>query len=159
MTTQHAVMTTRSSAGLAGRVLFTLLGAAGLVVGAFLHWWQDTAGTDLTIRSLYQMTFSSTGDFVQTVGFASIVLGLVAVLGLAAATGWLTRLAGALGIAAVVLFGIQVYRDTTSLEAIDLGAWVALAGGVVALLGGFLGRPVPVVTSRPVTDTVDDHAY
>jgi len=159
MATQHAVVTTRSTTGLAGRVLFTLLGAAGLVVAAFLQWWQDTAGTDLTIESLYQMTFSGTDDFVQTVGFASIVLGLAALLGLAASTGWLTRLAGALGIAMVVLFGIQVYRDTSALDAIDVGAWLALAGGVVALLGGFLGRPVPVVTSRPVTDTADDDTY
>jgi hypothetical protein len=150
MVAQHSVATTRSSTGLAARVVLTLLGAAGLVVGAFMDWWRDTVGTDLTVKAFYQTTFGSTDNFVQSVGFVSIVLGLAAVVGLASASGWLTRLAGALGVAAVVLFGIQVYRNSSDLNAIDLGAWLALAGSVVALFAGFLGRPTTVVRTEDV---------
>lgn len=154
MVAQHAVTTTRSGSGLVGRVVLSLAGAAGLVVGAFLDWWHTTAGTSLSSHAFYQVTFGTTGNFVSTAGFVSIVLGLAALVGLASASGWLTRLAGALGIAAVVLYGIQVYRADTSLSAVTAGAWVALAGGVVALIGGFMGRPT-VVAATPV-ETVDD---
>jgi hypothetical protein len=154
MVAQHAVTTTRSSSGLVGRVVLTLAGAAAMVLGAFLNWWHGTAGTSLTNHAFYQETFGTTGNFVATAGFVSIVLGLVALVGLASGSGWLTRLAGALGIVAVVLYGIQVYRADTSLTAMSVGAWVALAGGVVALIGGFMGRPTAVVAA-PV-ERLDD---
>ncbi|MEN3362059.1 MAG: hypothetical protein V7637_6041 [Mycobacteriales bacterium] len=152
MVGHHAVTTTRSSGGLVGRVVLTLAGAAGLVIGAFLNWWHTTAGTSLTNKSFYQETFGAEGSFIRTAGFVTIVLGLAAVVGLAGGSGWLTRLAGALGIAAVVLYGIQVYRADTSLTAVSVGAWLALAGGVIALIGGFLGRPVLVSTPAETVD-------
>jgi hypothetical protein len=153
MVAQHSVTTTRSTTGLAARVVLTLLGAAGLVVGAFLDWWRDTVGTDLSYKAFYQTTFTTTDNFVQTAGFVSIVLGLAALVGLAMASGWLTRLAGVLGVVAVVLFGIQIYRVSSNLDGIDVGAWLALAGAVVALFGGFLGRPTAaVVRTGDLTD-------
>jgi uncharacterized membrane protein YecN with MAPEG domain len=155
MVAQHSVATTRSGGGLVGRVVLTLAGAAGLVVGAFLEWWHSTAGTNLTNKAFYQTTFSTEGNFVATAGFVAIVLGLVAVVGLATGSGWLSRLAGALAIAAFVLYAIEVYRADTSLSAIGVGAWLALAGGVVALIGGFLGRQI-VVAAGPVRTVVDD---
>jgi hypothetical protein len=153
MVAQHAVTTTRSSGTLVARVVVTLAGAAGLVVGGFLEWWHTTAGTNLDYKAFYQTTFATTDNFVQTAGFAAIVLGLVAVVGLAT-SGWLTRLAGALAIAGFVLYAVQVYRADTSLAAIMVGAWLMLAGGVVALIGGFLERPT-VVVAAPV-DVVDE---
>jgi hypothetical protein len=152
MVTHRAVTTTRSGSGLVGRVLLSLLGAAGMVVGAFLDWWHDTAGTSLTNHAFYQETFSTNSSFVETAGFISIVLGLLAVVGLAGGSGWLTRLAGALGVAAVVLYGIQVYRADSSLSAVTAGAWIALAGAVVALVGGFMGRPVVVAPVEVVDE-------
>jgi hypothetical protein len=96
--------------------------------------------------------------FVRTVGFVSIVLGLLAIIGLAFRSGWLTRIAGALGIAAFVLFAITVSRasNLSFPGSIGVGAWLALAGGVVALIGGFLGtRTVTATTSTaaPATST------
>jgi hypothetical protein len=153
MVAQHAVTTTRSSGSLVARVVVTLAGAAGLIIGGFLDWWHTTAGTSLDNRAFYQTTFTTTDNFVATAGFVSLVLGLVAVVGLAT-TGWLSRLAGALAIAAFVLYAVQVYRADTSLTAVTVGAWLMLAGGVVALIGGFLERPA-VVVAAPV-ETVDD---
>ena len=69
-------------------------------------------------------TFTETSSTFATVGFAAIVLGLLAVVGLAARFGGLTRAAGALGIVMVILFAIQVYRETGTVEMRE-GAWVA----------------------------------
>jgi hypothetical protein len=42
----------------------------------------------------------------------------------------------------------------TELDQIGVGAWIALAGSLVGLVGGFLGRPRLV--SRPLPTTDDD---
>jgi hypothetical protein len=149
MATRHGVATTRSSSGLVGRALLTLVGAAGLVVGAFLDWWKGTAGTDLTNHAFWQESFGPQSNFVQTAGFVSIVLGLLAVIGLAAGSGMVTRLAGVLAIAGAVLFGIQVFRAENGLDSVRIGVWMLLAGGVVTLIAGFLGTRRVVVTAGP----------
>ena len=81
-----------------------------------------------------------------------LVLGLVAIVGLAPRTGWLTSLAGALGIVVFVLLLVEMYRAPGNLTVSDLdpGAWVGLAGSVVVLIGGFFGaRTTAVVTTTP----------
>ena len=149
-----------SWAGLSMRILLTLAGAAGLIISAFLDWVRGVTGVNLDIRSLWLINRFSTSNstFYETVGFAVIVLGLIAIIGLAPRSGWLTRLAGAVGIAGFILFVIQLYRSTGANDVGDLrlGAWVALAGSVVALIGGFLGTrvryvmpPAPAVLQEP----------
>jgi hypothetical protein len=88
----------------------------------------------------FQPTPETDPVFLTSAGFVVIAIAVLALLGLAG--NWITRLAGALGIAAFVLFAISVYRaETTSafLESIQVGAWLVLAGSVVALIGGFVG--------------------
>jgi hypothetical protein len=139
-------------AGLGVRVLLTLAGAAGLIVGAFLEWIVGAEGVDLDIRAFWQTTFDTdTSTFVETVGFVMIVLGLLAIVGMAPRSGWLTRFAGALAIAGFVLFLIEVYRADQTVADVRAGAWVALAGGVVALIGGFFGTRAAVVTPAGTT--------
>jgi hypothetical protein len=143
-----------STAGLAARIALTLLGAAGLIVGAFMNWIGGTRGVRLDDRALYQTTFTTTGQFWRTVGFAMIVLGLLAIVGLAPRSGWLTRLAGVLGVVGFALFVIELYRapaDTLP----GVGAWVCLAGGVVALIGGFLGTRRVVATPATTLTAVE----
>jgi hypothetical protein len=137
-----------------GRVVLSLIGGGALVVGAFLDWTRGVVGTDLTDHSLYRIEFGSRTDIVQTVGGIAIVLGLLAVLGLVDRTGWLTRLAGALGVILFALFAIEDYRS--SFHSMQTGAWVALAGGVVLLFAGLLGpRPVAELPRRVVDERVD----
>jgi len=153
-----------SWAGLAARVVLTLAGAAAMIVGPFLDWVEGREATSIGIQALWRSDFSDRGSFVQTLGFVFIVLGLLAIVGLAARTGWLTRIAGVLGIVAFVLFAIQVFRGSGDLS-IEVGAWVALGGSVVALIAGFLGARtaavVPTTTAPTATTTVvqsaDDH--
>jgi len=159
MVTQYAPVETRSGAGIAGRIVLTLLGAAGLIVGALLEWWNGIVGTEFTVKALYQDTFTTADRFLTSVGFVAIAVGLLAVLGLAGSSGALTRLAGALGVVMFILLAIQGYRVSSNsvsaeLDQIEVGAWLALAGSLVALVGGFLGRPRLV--SRPVTTADQD---
>lgn len=154
--TAHSVVVEPGRAGAeVGRVVLSLIGGGALVAGAFLDWTRDTIGTNLTYRGLYQIDFGTRSDIVQTVGGVAIVIGLLAVLGLVDRTGWLTRLAGALGVILFGLFAIEVYRS--SQHDLQTGAWLALGGGVVLLLAGLLGpRTVAempaVVETRPTMD-------
>lgn len=140
--TVHRAGYTAARPGLeAGRLLLTLLGAAGLIIGAFLNWTRGAAATGITVRSLVQTDFAHRSDIVKTTGAIAILLGILAVVGLIDRTGWLSRLAGALGIVLFILFTIQVYRsDDHSLQA---GAWLALAGGIVLIIGGMLTPRAP----------------
>jgi hypothetical protein len=146
-------------ASLGVRLVLTLVGAAGIVISAFLNWIRDVDGVNLDIRALWQTNVSTSPSFVQTVGFAAVVVGLVAILGLAPRSGWLTRLAGAVGIAGFVLFLIQVYRTQgANLDVGDLqvGAWLLLLGSVVALIGGFFGTRTTVVAPTGPTAVVTE---
>src|SRR5947209_1074141 len=85
---------------LAVRVVLSLLGAAGMIVGPFLVWIREASakGIDISDRAFIQTNISIHADFVKSVGFAFIALGLLTIVGLAPRSGWLTSLAGALGI-------------------------------------------------------------
>jgi hypothetical protein len=127
-------MPEQSVGNMAGRVLLTLVGAAGLIVGAFSDWVKGIPGTHLGVGALYRTTFLPEPHMPVTVGFVVLAIGLVAVVGLAT-SGWLTRLAGALGIVVFILLWIQLYlRGVKTLP--GPGVWLVLAGGLVAAMGG-----------------------
>jgi hypothetical protein len=137
--------------GLAARIVLTLAGAAGLIIGAFGQWMPGGKGTtgsklngvDLSGTALFQTTFRDSNSFALTAGFVMIVLGLLAIIGLAFWSGWPTRLAGALGMAGFVLFLIEVYRAHLTVAEVGAGPWICLAGAAAALIGGFLAPSMP----------------
>lgn len=140
------------------RLVLTLVGAAAMIVSGFLKWINPIAQSTaqhISIRSLWSTNFRHTGSFVTSMAALVILLGLVAIVGLAPRSGWLTRLAGALGIVVAVLFGIQLFRLPQGSFPGDLGVgvWVLLGGGIVALIGGFLGTRHRVVYT-PVAPAV-----
>jgi hypothetical protein len=128
------------------RLILTIIGAAAMIVGAFLDWTGGMAGTGLTNKSLWSRSMTAAATFLTSAGAVMIVLGLLALLGMAAGTGWLTRLAGALGVIAFALFAIEVYRIASG-AAVQIGAWVSLAGSIVVLLAGILGSRKTTVTT------------
>jgi len=136
-------------AGLAIRIVLTLAGAAGMVVSLFMDWVRSTLATDMSVRALFQTSQTRTSNFVISIGFVMLVLGLLAVVGLAPRTGWLTSLAGALGIVVFVLLLVQMYRANLTVSDLDPGAWVAVAGSAVALIGGFFGARTTAVVAAP----------
>jgi hypothetical protein len=136
--------------GMAARVLLTLLGAAGMIYGAFLDWLMEpaTRGIDADWSIFFNPDAGEAASIWASAGFVIIVLGLLAVIGLAFRTGWLTSLSGALAVAAMVLLAITFYRfEDRSLGVQDfgVGAWLIVAGGLVALIGGFFGARQRVI--------------
>jgi fucose 4-O-acetylase-like acetyltransferase len=140
-----------SWAGVAVRIVLTLVGAAGMVISAFMNWAQGNAASDISVRSLWSTRFAHPGDnWLTTLAVVMVGLALIAIVGLAPRTGVLTTLAGALGIATLVLMVVQLYRADFTVNDLDPGAWVALAGSVVALVGGFFGaRRTVIATGGP----------
>jgi len=144
-------------AGLAVRIVLSLAGAAAMVISAFMDWLQAHAASDINIRALWSTNFDHPGNnWLTTIAAVMVGLGLLAIVGMAPRTGWLTSFAGALGIAAFVMFLVQVYRTPGNLtwQDLDPGAWVALGGGIVALIGGFFGTRTAVVATTGPTAVV-----
>jgi len=150
------VRRTWSWGGLAIRIVLTLAGAGGMIVSLFMNWVRSTLATDLGVRALFQTGQVRNPNFVGSIGFVMLVLGLLAIVGLAPRTGWLTSLAGALGIVVFVLLLVQMYRAPGNLTVSDLdaGAWVGLAGSLVVLIGGFFGTRTAVVATTASTAVV-----
>jgi uncharacterized membrane protein HdeD (DUF308 family) len=119
-----------------------------------MDWTRSIQGTKLDVQAFWTTDFHTTETFVRTAGFAMIVVGLVAVVGLAMGTGWLTRLAGAVAVVGFVLFAIEVYRSSAD-DMIEVGAWLVLAGGIVTLIAGFVG-PRPMIAPSTNTVVVDE---
>jgi hypothetical protein len=120
--------------GVASRALTAALGAAGLIAAAFLKWTRDMRGIDTSWRAVYQDTFGGASDSVHSVGAPVIALGLLALLGLAERSGWLTRLVGALGLVGTVLVVIEIERAAD--HSVQWGVWSALAGSVLCIAAG-----------------------
>lgn len=124
------------------RVFFTALGALGLILGAFQPWTRNMDGTDLPWGGLSQDTIQPADNAMHTLGAVAIGLGLLAVLGMADATGKLTRTAGSAGIVGLVLFIIQVERSP--IHSIQDGVWLAMAGSVVCVVAGLKAERIKV---------------
>ena len=132
------------------RIVLTLVGAAGMVISALMNWAQGNAASDISVRALWSTRFAHPGNnWLTTVAAVMIGLAVIAIVGLAPRTGVLTSLAGALGIAIFVLFLVQLYRANFTVSDLDPGAWIALAGSIVALVGGFFGARRSVVVTGP----------
>ena len=92
------------------------------------------------------------------------IAGAAIILGLAFRGGWLQRFAGAVALVAFTLMMVQMGRSgqLDTLEDIGIGLWLVLAGGVLALLGGFFPSTRTVAaTERTVAtdDDDDDHEH
>lgn len=135
-----------TAGGLITRILLTVLGAAGMIIGAFLPWAFDDKGTEIEPVVFYSIDVAAQADLLMSAGGIVILLGILALLGMALRTGWLTSLAGVLGMVAFVLVVITLYRlpaeAGAGIGSVEIGLWLVLAGGLLALLGGFFGaRP------------------
>ena len=159
-TTTAAVDVGPTAGGLSARILLTLLGAAAMIIGAFLDWFAapgdvpapSSAGTSFSWSIFYSTDEPGGASFFASAGFVAILLGLLALLGLALRTGWLTRLAGVLAIVVIVLYTITLYRVEDagfSIAQIGLGAWIVAAGGLIVLIAGFLGSRRVVSANVP----------
>lgn len=153
----HASVTTneRSYAGNVARVLLVLAGSLAVAVGAFRPWSGDIAATRIPLRGLVRTTFAPTDVFLGSVGALMIGLALLGVLGLALTSGWLVRLAGCAAIIVLGLFAVEVYRAHAG-GTLQEGVWISLAGAVVVVIAGFVGRYRTTERVTPVTPVIPE---
>jgi hypothetical protein len=154
--TDHLARPMRTTPGMAlgtamQSMLFTLVGSAGLIVSAFLDWIRPDGirGVDIGYRAFFYRDFTLDARLIRSAGAVAILIGIVAILGLTFRSGWITRLAGALGIIAFALFTITLWRTDAALpESLGPGLWFMLGGGVVTMFGGFFATRPRVVVSN-----------
>jgi peptidoglycan/LPS O-acetylase OafA/YrhL len=124
------------------RLILTIAGAAAMIFGTFLEWVNGHDGIHLAFRAYYRPVFVNSA-FLTSAGAAMILLGLIALVGLADSGGWLSRIAGALGIVGFVLILISMGRVVGMDLPEDIGeglVW-SVAGSIVVLIGGFVSVP------------------
>jgi len=155
--TQTKAVSEAPSPWLALRVLLTVGGAVLLLLGSFLEWAEGTDGSALAVQSLWS-TNAGTAGFFSSAGLVTAIAGAVIILGLAFRGGWLTRFAGAVALVAFTLAVIQMGRSGSmdTLEDVGAGLWLVLAGGVMALIGGFFPSTRTVAAATSSAD-MDEH--
>jgi hypothetical protein len=118
-----------------------VVGGALMILGAFLDWIGagDSKGIEAPIKVYWSPNVGGAADnFLVSAGFIVIVLGLLVILGAALGRGGLARTGAVLGIVAVVLFTITLYRADGNVGDLGIGVWLILVGSIVALVAGFL---------------------
>jgi hypothetical protein len=139
----------RPGGGMVGRVVFGLVGAAGMIVGPFLPWIAGERGTEIELRALFSTEAGGSAGFLVSAGFAVLVLGVIALIGLLFRSGWLTSLAAGLGLVATILIAIGRFRgEGGGLADLDIGWWVAAVGSLLALIASMFATRSRVVETR-----------
>ncbi len=141
----------RVSSRSALRLALTIIGGGAMILGSFLIWLRrlDLTLVQLNHRIFYKYYLVTTSrlivlphsKFLTSAGILMILLGVIAIAGLALHNGWLTVAAGLLAVIAVVLFvivakGAPVHPQPRLRKDIGIGVVVSLIGGVVAIAGG-----------------------
>ena len=153
-TTETRALSEAPSPWLAVRVIRSVGAAVLLLVGSFLEWFDGTDGSALAIQGLWE-TDAGTAGFFSSAGLVTAICGAVIILGLAFKGGWLTRFAGAVALVVFTLVVIQLGRSGAldSIEDVGIGLWMVLAGGILALVGGFFPTTRVVAAATAVNDT------
>lgn len=155
--TETRAVSEAPSPWLALRVLLTVAAAVLLLVGSFFEWAGGTDGSEVAVQAFWS-TDAGTAGFFSSAGLVTAICGAVIILGLAFRGGWLTRFAGAVALVAFTLIVIQMGREGTldTLQDVGMGLWFVLAGGILALIGGFFPSTRTVAASTASTDTDTD---
>jgi hypothetical protein len=155
--TETGAVSEAPSPWLAVRVILSVGAAVLLLTGSFLEWAQGNEGSALAVQGYWE-TDAGPAGFFSSAGLVTAICGAVIILSLAFKGGWLTRFAGAVALVAFTLVVIQFGRagSLDSLQEIGMGLWLVLAGGVLALIGGFFPTTRTVTASTSVGDTDHD---
>ncbi len=130
--------------------LLALLAALAIAVSTFLNWAKENvvgpeaySGSDLSTKFLWDIDTRFDDPSLLFVLLPAAILVLIGTF--VPRLRWVAILGGAVAIAAAVLFFVSVGRvlsDENSpdgaLDFIDIGVWVAAAGGLLAIIGSLI---------------------
>jgi len=137
--------------------LLALLGALAIAVSTFLNWTKEGfldpangafSGSDLSAKFLWDNDAPLDDPSLLFVLFPAAILVLIGTF--IPRVRWMAILGGAAAVAAAAIFTIQVGAalDNTpdgALDFIDIGVWVAAAGGLLAIIGSLIIPRRPAV--------------
>jgi hypothetical protein len=145
------------------RTILTASGAAAIGIGAFLEWFRPNAlaGTSMDWRVFYKTTaLQNTVEIFRSAGGIMICIGVLALIGLVFRSGWITRLAGVLGLVSFGMYVATLYRANQSIgDAIGAGMWIILGASIVTVIAGFMtGTRYTARGALPETTTTSNLA-
>jgi hypothetical protein len=114
-------------------LLLGLIAAGALGVSPFLSWVGGDTATSIPFRDLFGIT-GDTARFFTSIALPLLAAALIALFGTVIVSRILLVLAGLVGLGTVVTWMVQALIDELSVGDIQVGAWVALGGGVFAFL-------------------------
>jgi hypothetical protein len=136
------------------RTVLALGAAAAFAIASFSDWFGSRPGTDIGIRAFWRTDPGTTSTLFQSAAVVTIALTILALLSLATVSGALLRLTGALGLIAVFLIGVEMQRASMNVvNEAQLGLWLVVAGGGLALMAGFV--PATRVVARTSGEVVN----
>ncbi|HZD18196.1 MAG TPA: hypothetical protein VE669_08650 [Actinomycetota bacterium] len=135
-------------------------GVAALAAGAFLDWIGGTTGDRLAFEAYWEANPGTADTFLTSAAIGMLGVAVLGVIGLAFLSGWPLRLAGALGLAGVLLLFVQMGRaDLAIADATDVGLWLCLIGAAILLIAGFIPATRVVTTERRPVDDRAGHEH
>jgi hypothetical protein len=114
-------------------LLLGLIAAGALGVSPFLSWVDGEAATSISFRDLFGITGDSAGLF-RSIALPLLAAAGLALLGTVIVSRLLLVLAGLVGLGTVVTWMVQSLADEVSFGDIEVGAWLAVGGGVFAFV-------------------------
>jgi hypothetical protein len=118
------------------RLVFTLVGAAFLVVAMFQTWIHGVHGDTLAFNAYWRMNAAADVNFWRSAALVPLGCAIAGIIGLMTLGGWITRLAGAIAIVAFTLVVVELARASAfHLDDIGAGLWLMLGGGLIVLIG------------------------
>jgi hypothetical protein len=137
------------------RTIFALGAAAAFAVASFSDWFGGIAGTDLGIRAFWRTDPGVASSLFQSAAIVTLALAVLTLLAMATVSGGLLRLTGALGLIAAFLIGVEMQRAGMNIvDTVQVGLWLIVAGGALALIAGFVPATRVVGRTTPQTGEV-----
>lgn len=139
------------------RTIFALGAAAAFAVASFSDWFGGIAGTDLGVLAFWRTDPGVASSLFQSAAIVTLALAVLTLLAMATVSGGLLRLTGALGLIAAFLIGVEMQRAGMNIvDTAQVGLWLIVAGGALALIAGFVPATRVVARTTPATGEVVD---
>lgn len=130
------------------RILLVVLGAGAMIAAPFLPWVGEgdlsLTGTEIGVKVFWSASPDFEPGFFASAGLVVLIVGLIALIGVAPGARAFGMLGGMLGVVAAVLVAVSAIRGGLDFGNLRLGLYLVFVGGLVALVGGLLpAAPAP----------------